>query len=69
MGTDDDESLRLAIDRGSGDVNADAESEDEMAEIRLRARAALLSGDKGFSREESIMRARAAVDALRSGKR
>lgn len=39
------------------------------SEIILRARAALSSRDEGFSREESVGRARAAVQAIRSRKR
>jgi hypothetical protein len=54
-----------------GPVNDDDEAgrTEENAEIVRRARAALSSRDEGFSREESIKRARAAVEAVRSQRR
>lgn len=44
------------------------ESRDELAEIVQRATDAVANPGRGFSREESVARAQAAVEAVRSRK-
>ena len=67
---DDDEQLKATIERGLADLEAGRTNTAEaVSEVVLRARAALSSRDEDFSREDSIERARAAVDEIRSRKR
>jgi predicted transcriptional regulator len=59
-----------SIERGLADLEAGrTNTAEDVSEIVFRARAALSRRDEGFSREKSIERARAAVDAIRSRKR
>lgn len=66
---DDNDPVRPAIERGLADLErGHTYTTDEVSEIVRRAREALSSIDEGFSREDSIERAREAVNAIRSRK-
>ena len=65
---EDRDYIEAALMREAYEQGRRVESPDELAEIAQRANDALNNRGAGYTREESIDRARAAVDALRSRK-
>jgi len=65
---EDREYIEAALMREAYEQGRRSESPDELAEIVRRTTSALSDRTQGVSREESVARARAAVDAIRSRK-
>ena len=65
---EDREFIEAALMREAYEQSRRTESPDELAEIVQRATDAVAHPDRGFSREESIARAKAAVGVVRSRK-
>jgi hypothetical protein len=65
---EDREFIEAALMREAYEQNRRNESPDELAEIVHLATDAVAHPDRGFSRDESNARARAAVDAVRARK-
>ena len=65
---EDREFIEAALMREAYEQDRRTDSPDALAEIVQRATEAVAHPDRGFSREESIARAKAAVDAVRSRK-
>src|SRR5689334_13248357 len=65
---EDRDYIEAALMREAYDRGRHGESQDELAEIVRRAEDALSARGTGYSREESVGRAYAAVEAVRSRK-
>jgi hypothetical protein len=65
---EDREYIEAALMREAYDQDRRTESPDELEEITQRAADALSGRNPSYSREDSIARARAAVEAIRSRK-
>ncbi len=65
---EDREFIEAALMREAYEQGRRSESPDELAEIAQRATDALSDRSQGLSREEAVIRARAAVEAIRSRK-
>jgi hypothetical protein len=65
---EDRDYIEAALMREAYEQGRRTESAEELAEIRQRAADALSGRNPSYSREDSISRARAAVDAVRTRK-
>lgn len=65
---EDRDYIEAALMREAYESGRRTESPEELAEIKQRAVDALSGRNPSYSREESVARARAAVDAVRSRK-
>ncbi len=68
MPLEDRDYIGAALMREAYEQGRRVESPDELAEIVQRATDALAHPERGFSREESVARASAVVEAIRSRK-
>jgi hypothetical protein len=65
---EDRDYIEAALMREAYEQGRRTESSEELAEIRQRAADALSGRNPSYSREDSVARARAAVEAIRSRK-
>jgi hypothetical protein len=65
LSLEDRDFIEAALMREAYEQGRRSESPDELAEIVQRATDAVANPDRGFSREESVARAQAAVETVR----
>ncbi len=65
---EDRDYIEAALMREAYEQGRRTDSSEELDEIKQRAVDALHGRNSGYSREDSVARARAVVDAIRSGK-